>query len=168
MFGNLNFGAGKQMTFAAVLVAVSVFFTSFTFAAARHAGYYYPELSSRENYWSFAQPLPNSSKRSRIGLTVGLNAQQRKRAYAPPYHIFAKGAEAQKMIIVSTDGEKYNTLFRLRALLASLSADARSSELFRKLQNPEDANFLDLARMAGFSLVTLTDGDKIAHQIELQ
>ena len=137
-------------------------------AADRHAEYYYPVPESKEIYWSFAKPFADSSKRGRVGLTVGLNAQQRKRPYAPEYHIFAKGSDAQKMIIVATNSNKYNTLYRLRALLASLTADARVSELFRKLPNPEDANFLDLARMAGFTLVTITDGDKLAHQIELQ
>ena len=72
------------------------------------------------------------------------------------------------MIIVATGPGQYNTIYRLRALLASLSADARISPLFRELENPEDATFLDLARMVGFEIVTITDGDTIAHQIDIQ
>ena len=134
----------------------------------RHAGYYYPTPQTSELFSSYFEPLAGTSKRSRIGFTVGLNAEQKKRSYAPPYHIFAKGSHAQKMIIVATGPGQYNTIYRLRALLASLSADARISPLFRELENPEDATFLDLARMVGFEIVTITDGDTIAHQIDIQ
>jgi len=72
-------------------------------AADRHAGYYYPEPQSFEVYTSSFDALPNNSKLGRVGFTVGLNTQQQKRAYAPTHHLFAKGANAQKLIIVSTE-----------------------------------------------------------------
>ncbi len=134
-------------------------------AQDRHANYYYPEPLTEEVYASFASRQGNASKRTRVGFTVGLNAQQRKRNHAPTYHMFAKGAEGQKLIIVATEAGRYNTLYRLRALLASLSADARATPLFRKLPSPENANFLDLCKLIGFERVTISDGDKLAHTI---
>lgn len=133
-----------------------------------HANYHYPEPLTKEVYASFATMQSNASKRSRVGFTVGLNAQQRKRSYAPAYHMFAKGAQGQKLIIVATQDGHYNTLYRLRALLAALSADARATPLFRKLPSPENANFLDMCKLIGFERVTLSDGDKIAHTILLK
>ena len=132
-----------------------------------HAGYYYPTPQTRENYVSRAPALPNISKRSRIAFTVGLNSQQQKRRYVPGYHIFAKGEQGEKLIIVASGSGRYNTLFRLRALLASLSADARTSPLFQQAPNPENLNFLDLCSAIGIKRVTLSDGDKIAHRIDV-
>lgn len=136
-------------------------------AGDSHANYYYPEPQTKEVYVSPLPILPTESKRSRVGFTVGLNQRQLSRSYAPQYHIFAKGAHAQKMIIVAAGNENYNTLYRLRALLASLTSTARTSPLFSQAPNPEELNFLDLATMAGFTQVTVSDGEAIAHRIKL-
>lgn len=134
----------------------------------RHAGYYYPEAQTSEIYNTPIRALPRSNRRMRIGFTVGLNAKQLKRAYPPQYHIYAKGSTGEKMIIVASGEGRYDTLFRLRALLAALSSEARTSALFQKARNPENLNFLDLAKMTGFTQITLSDGDKMAHRIELR
>ena len=132
-----------------------------------HAGYYYPAPQSSETYISSLNTLPNVSKRSRIGFIIGLTKQQLERGYAPTYHIFAKGYHAQKLIVVATGGDRYNTLFRLRALLAAMTSQARTSPLFAQSRQPENLNFFDLARMAGFTQITISDGDKLAHRIDL-
>ncbi|MEN0040122.1 MAG: hypothetical protein AAF764_02175 [Pseudomonadota bacterium] len=137
-------------------------------ASDSHAGYYYPDPNTREVYVSPLQPLPLADRRSRVGLTVGLNAQQLKLGYNPGYHIFAKGAEAEKLIIVATGPDHYNTLFRMRGLLAALTSQARNSPLFQNMQTPENLNFLDLCRLAGFTQVTVSDGDTFAHRIALR
>jgi hypothetical protein len=156
--------------FLAIGLSACFALSSFQLAQAddSHAGYYYPEPQSSEVYESPLVPLPNANKRTRIGFTVGLGAQQRKLSHAPDYHVFAKGAQAEKMIIVATAAGKYDTLYRLRALLAALSAEARLSPLFQQSRNPQNLNFLDLARLTGFTKVTITDGDTIAHRIEIQ
>ena len=137
-------------------------------AGDSHADYYYPQPQTREVYASPLPVRPDANKRTRIGFTVGLNNLQQKRAYAPTYHLFAKGAHAQKLIIVATRADTYNTLFRLRALLASLTSEARRSPIFRDTLNPENVNFLDLLRLTGFEQVTVTDGDKLAHRIVIR
>ena len=152
--------------FAAMLMALGPALPSN--AGDSHAGYYYPEPQTREVYVSPHKMLPVAGERTRIGFTVGLNARQQSRNFAPGYHIFAKGAHGQKLIIVATSPDRYNTLYRLRALLAALTADARTSPLFRDGKSPEDVNFLDLCRMIGFEQVTVTDGDAIAHRIVLR
>ncbi len=160
----------RKNLFAATGLVALVALSSVSSASAgdSHAGYYYPEPQSSEVYASPLSPLPNANKRTRVGFTVGLDAQQRKRSHAPDYHVFAKGASAQKMIIVATTEGKYNTLFRLRALLAAMSAEARLSPLFQKSKQPQNLNFLDLARLTGFTKVTITDGDTIAHRIDIK
>ncbi len=136
-------------------------------AADNHAGYYYPEPKTTETYVSALNVMPSMGKRSRVGFLIGLSKQQHERAYPPPYHMFAKGYHAQKLIIVATGGERYDTLYRLRALLASLTAQARTSPLFEQSRQPENLNFLDLARLAGFTQVTISNGEALAHRINL-
>ena len=136
-------------------------------AGDNQAGYYYPEPQSSETYVSALNIMPSMNKRSRIGFLIGLNKQQLDRAYPPPYHIFAKGYHAEKMIVVATGSGRYDTLFRLRALLASLTSQARTSPLFEQTLQPENLNFFDLARLAGFSQVTISDGNELAHRINL-
>jgi hypothetical protein len=136
-------------------------------AGDNHAGYYYPEPQSKEVYVSALGVMPTTSKRSRVGLMVGLNSQQLNRAYSPAYHIFAKGHHAEKMIVVATRNGQYDTIYRMRALLAALTSQARTSPLFAQSNQPENLNFFDLARMAGFTQLTISDGDKFSHQINL-
>lgn len=130
-----------------------------------HAGYYYPPAQSNETYISRLAKMESVSKRSRVGFIVGLNAMQLKRGYAPGYHMFAKGADAQKLIIIATEEYRYNTLYRLRALMASLTANARKTPLFSESEAPEELNFLDLMKLAGFTQVTISNGKDVTHQI---
>lgn len=164
----LNGSSYSSRVAIAVLVSLTILTILPAQASDNHVGYYYPEPSTREVYATPRQVLPNANRNLRIGLTVGLNAQHQKRGYAPPFHIFAKGFNAEKLIIVAVDSGRYNTLFRLRSYLAALTADARATKLFADLDSPDRANFLDLCSMAGFEEIILTDGDKLSHRIVLQ
>ena len=152
-----------------VLLTLSIFGYS-TGAAAQdsHAGRYYPAPQSSELYNSPFPQMPTAGKRTRVGFTVGLNARQLKRGYAPTYHLFAKGENAEKLIIVATGDSRYDTLYRMRGLLAAMTAEARLSPLFRQLPEPENVNFFDLVKMAGFQQITVSDGRSFAHRIELR
>ena len=157
----------KNLIFA-MLLSVSFAFSGFTsasFGKDNHAGYYYPEAQTTETYISALTMMTSVSKRSRVGFTVGLNAKQLKRSFPPGYHLFAKGGQAEKLIIIATEEGRYNTLFRLRALLASLTANARKSPLFSESDTPEELNFLDLCKLAGFTQVTISNGKDVTHQI---
>jgi len=145
-------------------------FSSMAPAAAfdGHAGYYYPTPQTRESYVSPVPAALDANERSRAAFVVGLAAQQSKQGYAPGYHLFAKGEDLEKLIIVATGDGEYDTLFRLRALLASLTSMARGTELFARGNQPEDLNFLDFCKLIGFSQVTVSDGKNIAHQILVQ
>ncbi len=136
--------------------------------ADRHAGHYYPEHPSREVYESRASPLPDSDRRRRIGFVTELTRQMLANPYPPRVAIFAKGTRAEKLIITSLHDGSYDTLFRLRALLAMLTARARASPAFQDNRVADVFTFLDLLKLLGFEQVTLTDGRRLAHQIELR
>jgi hypothetical protein len=136
--------------------------------ADRHEGYYYPTVTSRETYVSRARVLDDSDRARRLGFVSGLTQQLADQAYAPSYAVFAKGGAADRLIIVSYGEGQLDTLYRARALFASLTALARLTPLFRELQVEEIFTFFDLCKLLGFVTITVSDGDKFAHQITLK
>jgi hypothetical protein len=135
----------------------------------RHADYYYPTPQTTEAYVARAQILPEASRRSRIAfVTHVMNEMIRKNPYPPQYAIFAKGEEAEKMIIVGLGGDAYDTIYRMRALLAMLTAVARTTPLFKEERVEDYFTYLDLCKMLGFKQLTVSDGRKFAHQIRIE
>lgn len=134
----------------------------------RHAGYYYPEPSAIEEYNSRARRLPQATRRMRIGFIVGIVDQILKRPFPPPASVFVKGERAEKMIIVANTPGRLDTIYRIRAYLATLTSVARAMPLFTELQVEDKANFLDLLKLMGFSKLTVSDGDAFTHQIVIK
>lgn len=134
----------------------------------RYVGYYYPAPVSNESYCARADPIAKVDKRRRIGFIIGIKAGMAAKAYPPEYTMFAKGGQAHKMIIVAKHDGYLSSIYRVRALLADLTTNARTTPVFEKSGVPENLTFLDLAVMLGFKSITVSDGDKFAHQIALK
>jgi hypothetical protein len=133
-----------------------------------HAGYYYPEPQTREEYVARARVMVDADRSRRLQFTQAMTLGQLERPYPPPFAIFAKGDEAEKLIIVSMSAGYADTLFRMRGFLALLTHVARATPLFTAFKVEEIFTFLDLLKMLGFQQLTVTDGDRYAHQILLQ
>ena len=136
-------------------------------AADRHAGYYYPPPTSFELYIARTDPLEDSDRRRRIGFTVGVNEELLERPYPPDYVLFAKGADAEKLIIVALRDDVMDTVYRGRALLAQLTALARGSPLFAQMGVEDSFTFYELARLLGYEQLTISDGRSYSHQVRL-
>lgn len=136
--------------------------------ADRHAGYYYPEPDAREIYELRVPLLPDVDRALRVGFVTGLTRQMQENPFPSPFAIFAKGEEAEKLIIVATGPGLYDTLYRMRALLAMLTSSARLSPMFQNSPVPEHLTFFDLVGMLGFEQITVSDGAAWAHQIMLE
>jgi hypothetical protein len=134
----------------------------------RHAGYYYPDVTSAETYVARARTMDDTTREKRIGFVVAHTLGQAQRPYPPRYALFAKGGDAEKLIIVGLHEESFLTLYRARAVLAQMTALARSSDLFRTLAVEDYFTFFDLLKMLGFSQLTITDGDTYAHQVTIE
>ena len=120
-----------------------------------HQGYYYPTPQTEERYKPRVNAVAEADRRTRIAFTTGLTAQMLASPSPPRFAIFAKGDDAEKLIIVSITDGAYNTLYRLRALLAMLTAYARSSPAFNGLKTitPMPAKTLkSCSPMNGFML----------------
>ena len=137
-------------------------------AGDRHAGYYYPKPQTREVYKARARTLPEANRRSRIAFVTGLTNRMLKNPYPPQFAIFAKGTEAEKLIIVSLNVNTYNTLYRMRGLLAMLTTVTRSTPLFNENSVQTYFTFFDLAKMLGFKIITVSDGLDFAHRIVIE
>jgi hypothetical protein len=96
-------------TLALLAIAIVAVAPRDSIAKDRHAGYYYPEPTSGEIYKARARTLKMANRRNRITFVTGMTGRILKRPYAPEFSIFAKGTHAQKLIIVSTSGDAYDT-----------------------------------------------------------
>jgi hypothetical protein len=130
-----------------------------------HEGYYYPKPQTLEHYVSSAITLGDSDKVRRQGFVIGMTKQLLDGKYAPGFAIFAKGAQSEKLIIVGMVDGQLNTVYRARALLAELTAVARSTPFFQQNTQPEQSTFFDFMKLLGFHQITITDGRAFAHQV---
>lgn len=132
------------------------------------AGYYYPAPKSSEVYTSRARQMPDAKRASRLAFVTGLTQQQFSQSYAPTFAMFAKGGDAERLIIISLGDHGFHTLYQARALLAQLTAVARSSTLLKELAVEDMFTFFDFARLLGFRRIVVSDGASFAHEIVLR
>lgn len=137
-------------------------------AADRHAGYYYPEPQAKEVYVARSQTMEEADRTLRVGFITGITNQLLSKPYPPTAAIFAKGEEAQKLIIVALEDGRIDTLFRARAIFANLTAVSRVMPIMRDLGVQDWFTFFDLVKMMGFVQITITDGRDFAHQVILE
>jgi len=135
---------------------------------SRHEGYYYPAVNSTEVYDARARTLEDSTQARRLGFIAVMLGQQLEVPYPPAYLLFAKGDQAEKLIIVGLRDDEFGTLYRARAHMASLTTIARQSPLFQDLGVEDSFTFYDLATLLGFREIVLSDGRSFAHRIRLR
>jgi hypothetical protein len=137
-------------------------------ADERHAGYYYPQPQSSEEYFPRATPLPEANRARRLGFVTGITQAQQKAPYPMTHVMYAKGSEAEKLIIVALQDGYFDTIFRARAFLAAMTANARATPILAELKAETSYTFFDLAVLLGFKQITISDGRTFAHRIELK
>jgi len=134
----------------------------------RHVGYYYPEPEEIETYNARAVTLKDASRDRRLAFITGLTRQLLNNPYPPQFAIFAKGDDAQKLIITGLYDGGLNSRYRMRALFAMLTATARLTKFFNEYGVAEYFTFFDLCKLLGFEQITFTDGHDFAHQVLLR
>ena len=134
----------------------------------RHEGYYYPPVTSEEVYPARATSLPDSDRLRRIGFVIGVTQHQLNLPFPPQWAMYAKGAEAEKLIIVALNDGALATLYQARAMLAQMTSVARSTELFVQVGVEDYYTFLDLLALMGFRQLTISDGRTYAHQYVIE
>ncbi len=153
---------------AALVVLAVVFGSGVGLAADRHAGYYYPEPQTQETYTARSRALEEADRGLRIGFVTGITQQLMRQPYPPTSAIFAKGGDAQKLIIVALVDGRIDTIYRARAVFANLTAVSRGMPIMQELGVQDWFTFFDLARMLGFTQITISNGREFAHQVTLE
>lgn len=153
---------------AGISAAIYVLTAVAASADDRHAGYYYPDPATTETYKARARTLAGADRTQRIAFVTGVTLKQQERPHPPVLAMFAKGEEAEKLIIVGLEDGRLDTIYRARAVLAMMTATARATPIFQEYKVEEIFTFLDLCKMLGFSQVTISNGKDFAHQILIE
>ena len=134
----------------------------------RYIGYYYPKPTSTEVFESSMQTIQGAERAQRVQFVTVVSQGTIQSAYRVPYAVFAKGEKADRMIIVGMQQGELNTIYRMRALLANMTTMSRLSPFFQERTVAEDATFFDLLKLLGFRELTITDGEKLTHQVTIK
>ncbi|MEM9099806.1 MAG: hypothetical protein AAGC79_14935 [Pseudomonadota bacterium] len=150
--------------FAALLAATATLAQS-----ASKENYYYPAVNSEETFErDITENPPPADRAVRIAFTTQITKAQLAAPETPRFAVFAKGGAAEHMIIVALDDQVFKTLFRARAVMAQLTANARSTDFFIKNGIAAHATWFDLAKLLGFEDIVISDGDLWAHRVVLK
>ncbi|MBS0526485.1 MAG: molybdopterin-guanine dinucleotide biosynthesis protein A [Proteobacteria bacterium] len=134
----------------------------------KYVGYYYPKPNSTEVYESAMQTIAGVDRAQRVQFVTVVSQGTIQSSYRVPYAVFVKGEKADKLIIVGLAPNEFGTIYRMRALLANMTTMSRMSPFFQERTVAEDATFFDLLKLLGFASVTITDGDKLTHQVTIK
>ncbi|SDZ76271.1 hypothetical protein [Rubrimonas cliftonensis] len=138
-------------------------------AVAAHAddeeGYYYPPVTTSEVFERTLAEAPAADRAVRIGFVTQVTRQQLEHPTPPRFAVFAKGEQAQEMIVIALDRDVFSTLYRARAVMAQLSAPARTTEFFVRNAVSDRATFYDMVKLMGFATLTLSDGETWSHRV---
>lgn len=134
----------------------------------KYVGYYYPKPNSTEVYTSSMQTIAGVDRPQRVQFVTVVSQGTIQSSYRVPYSVFVKGEKADKLIIVGLAPNEFGTIYRMRALLANMTTMSRMSPFFQERTVAEDATFFDLLKLLGFQQITITDGDKVTHQVSIK
>jgi hypothetical protein len=135
-------------------------------ASDRHEGYYYPKVTSTERFERVMVEAPPASRDLRVEFITGLTAAQLDAPANPRFVFFAKGTEAQDLILVALDDDVFATLYRARAVLAQMTSNLRSNIFFREQDLHLDATFYDMLQFLDFETLVISDGEDWSHRVE--
>ncbi len=133
--------------------------------AAGRNSYYYPPVKSEEVFTRELTAAPPASRAVRVGFTTQITKAQLAAPESPRFVIFAKGDEAQHMIIVALDDQVFKTIYRARAVLAQLTSNARGTDFFIDSGIEAHATWFDLAKLLGFEDLVISDGATWSHRV---
>ncbi|MEM8655224.1 MAG: hypothetical protein AAGF36_10800 [Pseudomonadota bacterium] len=153
------------MTRLLALIATFIFAAATAHAEERYEGYYYPEVSSTEDFTRVIREAPDSSKGVRVEFVTNLTVAQLAAPESPRFVFFAKGSDAKHLNVIALDDDVFSTLFRARAVLAQMTSNMRNNDFFRTQELQFVATFFDLLQLMEFDTLVISDGETWSHQV---
>ena len=154
-----------RLIFAIVFTAL---FASPASAKDEREGYYYPPAETTEVFSRSLGPTPPANRAVRTAFITSVTKAQLAAPESPRFVIFAKGEEAEHMIMIALDDQIFRTLYRARAVLAQLTANARGASFFKETNLRYHATWFDLAKLLGFQDIVISDGATWSHRVVLE
>ncbi|WP_415403830.1 hypothetical protein [Tateyamaria sp. SN3-11] len=148
----------------ALLIALIVT-TSAATAQDRYEGYYYPDVSSQEEFTRLIREGPAANKGVRVEFVTNLTAAQLAAPESPRFVFFAKGADARHLNVIALDDDVFSTIYRARAVLAQMTSNMRNNAFFKDQGLEFVATFYDLLQLMEFDTLVISDGETWAHQV---
>lgn len=153
------------MTRLLALIATFVFAAVTAHAQERYEGYYYPAITSTEEFTRVIREAPQSNKGVRVEFVTNLTVAQLAAPESPRFVFFAKGSDAKHLTVIALDDDVFSTLFRARAVLAQMTSNMRNNDFFRAQELQFVATFFDLLQLMEFDTLVISDGETWAHQV---
>ena len=153
------------MTRLLALIAALMLSTATAHAQERYEGYYYPEVTSQEQFSRVIRQGPASNKGVRVEFVTNLTAAQLASPESPRFVFFAKGADAKHLNIIALDDDVFSTIYRARAVMAQMTSNMRNNDFFRAQGLEYVATFYDLLQIMEFDTLVISDGETWSHQV---
>ena len=150
-----------------LLAVMLIFVAGIAAARDRYEGYYYPKVVSSEVFDRVLQVTPPANRDIRVEFATMLTISQREVPYTPRYTAFAKGDDADTLIVMALDDEIFATLFRARAVMARVTSSIRATEFFMAQGLQFEGTFYDMLQILQFNRLILSDGDSWSHEVQL-
>ncbi|MBW4707639.1 hypothetical protein KX928_07555 [Roseobacter sp. YSTF-M11] len=151
-----------------IAVLFALLFAGAVAAEDRYVGYYYPEVTSEEDFDRVVRASQGAGKAVRIDFVNVLTAAQLEAPESPRFVFFAKGEGSKTLVLVALDDEVFSTLYRARALLAQLTVSVRRGGFFRQEELQYVATFYDLLQLMQFDELVISDGQSWAHRVNFK
>ncbi|WP_300031990.1 hypothetical protein [uncultured Roseobacter sp.] len=134
-------------------------------AEDRYVGYYYPEVTSEETFDRVIRATQGAGKAVRVDFVNVLTTAQLEAPESPRFVFFAKGSDADTLILTALDDDVFSTIYRARALMAQLTVSVRKGGFFRQEDLQYVATFYDLLQLMQFNELLITDGETWTHRV---
>lgn len=151
-----------------IAVLCALVFAGAVAAQDRHAGYYYPEVTSEEMFDRVVRVSQGAGKPVRIDFVNVLTTAQLDAAESPRFVFFAKGETSNTLILIALDDEVFSTLYRARAIMAQMTVAVRQGGFFQQEELQYVATFYDLLQLMQFDELVISDGHSWTHKVTFQ
>ncbi|MCV3272886.1 hypothetical protein [Roseobacter sinensis] len=152
----------------ALPIFFALIFAGAVAAQDRYVGYYYPEVTSEESFDRIVRASDGASKAVRIDFVNLLTSSQLEAPESPRFVFFAKGEDADTLILTALDDEVFATLYRARAIMAQLTVAVRQGGFFQQEELQYVATFYDLLQLMHFNELVISDGRSWTHRVRFQ
>ncbi len=134
-------------------------------AADKQEGYYYPPVTSEEEFDRAIITAPPSNQNLRVGFVTTVTKAQLEAPESPRFVMFAKGEGSRRLIMVALDDQVFKTLFRARAVMAQFTSNLRNTEFFEQQGLATAGTFYDMLQILDFESLTISDGETWSHRV---